>query len=229
MIFLLGVLVLFSALVVGIPVFHQTLFPLICVLPQLKKPRNLKRFEVFLVFVPLLWPPLKWLSVLAVTTILAMKVLPAGYPLIYFSGLLIALTTVLIELPYGSLVKEMLGHDLMEEISFEQKKGKHEKYPSYSSLQMNTIEWKVNNVNLLPYRDLVWECSECYLWNKFKEDGIFLKGSGRRFVVQCSDCGKHSIVRVSGVLHCRLLTEARLPDYSKKLHAEESRKIVSSG
>ena len=151
-------------------------------------------------------------------TILAVKFLSGGYLAIYFSGILIALTTVLIELPNRAVVAEILSDSIIEDRFSAHRDESGSKYPSYSLFQMKMIEWETNNFDLLSYRGLAWECSVCTLWNKLEKDVIVLKGSGRRFVVQCPACDGHSIVRLSGFLNLRLTTEARLPDYREEYH-----------
>jgi len=219
--FLLGVLVLFAGMGVGIPAFHQIVFPLFVVIPRFRRPSNLTWTEGVLLILPLLIVPLKGLALVGGATTLLFVLLPA-YGIVYSSGLLIALTTVLIELPDEESARKILEQDSVKELFTQAKPNGDLRYSSYTPLQMRLIRWDAGPIEIASYKDLPWECSVCYEENPLSGEEVCMKGNGRRFVVRCAKCGSHSVIRVSGIFEYTLLTEAHFHDSRGKTGSPRS-------
>ena len=217
--FLLSLLFLILGISLGIPIFHQVLYPIMFVLPGFKKLQKMSKVEVpelpELLFVTLRMP-LLWMFVLILLTI-TIGIFFLSQLLYYMLGLLIALITVMIELPQKEPTEEFISTQFGEDNTKpanKNKKGEVVKYPQYSALQMKMMHWELSTTNPEPFKDLLWICAYCENKSRFSRETVSLQGRGNRFIMRCERCGKHSIVRMIGVINCRLLTEARLPDYS---------------
>ena len=139
---------------------------------------------------------------------------PSLTEIVYFLGLLIALACSFIESssarnePAERKVTELLDQALAKPAM-----DPGEPYPSYSAHTMENDTWHTSCASIKAFRDLRWKCAVCDGVNLFTQQKVVLRGTRMRFVVRCYLCGKHSVIRVSGLVNCRLITEARVPDF----------------
>ncbi len=215
--FLFGICILLVGIGVGIPAFYHLVYQSSVLVPRLKKFRIFHRRDHLRLLWPFFFPTLFWCVVIVVSMFLVSHFFFA-YRFIFFCGLLIALACAFIEAvvprvdPLEAGILDRLKKDLVG--PGDDPDGK---YPVYTSFQMRKADWKTNGACLNSFQNLRWECSVCNGWNLFSEEKVMLHGAGMRFVLQCGRCGDHSIVRVSGFVNTRILTEAQLPEYAEKL------------
>ena len=97
-------------------------------------------------------------------------------------------------------------------------------YPRYDVEQCRRIPWRSNQMDLSHYVGKPWQCADCGESNRLDATAVSLEGKGMRLLLECSRCGRHSIVKVKGILRPRLVTEASL---SKEADAELGARVAS--
>ena len=104
---------------------------------------------------------------------------------------------------YDAKMKEL-------ESELDEKASKNSEYHGYSAEQFRRIAWRPNQMDLTHYVLKPWHCADCGGLNRLDPSLVSLEGKGIRLLLQCSRCGRHSIVKVKGIFRPRLVTEARL-------------------
>lgn len=214
--FLTGVFVLLAGIGLGIPSFHSIIYHCFVVFPKLRKIKLFSRPEAHRLLLPIFQGPLLWALLIVVSAVVVFMALPK-FAFVFFAGLLIGLAGVLIELQDhtdkspedllpDALKKQMLGGD----------SDKEEKHARFTPFQMRMASFKPMNTSINPYKDLPWECAVCQETNSLKDEQVVLRGSKMRFVVKCDSCGEYTIIRISGIVNCRVRTEGQLPDYDRE-------------
>lgn len=118
---------------------------------------------------------------------------------------------------YESKIKE-LDNELDE-------RAKNLNYPRYILETFNAITWTPKKVFDLTYHaGDPWQCADCGVTNRFAPNSILLEGKGKRLMLGCTYCGRHSIIRFKGIFRTRFDTEACL---SKELNSYLSEEVTS--
>jgi len=212
--FLLGVFILLAGIGVGVPASYHMVTRSAFILSRLKKFQGRGAREILLLVVEILRFSLMWVLVISVSVFLVFFFFPAFLP-VYLSGLFIALACALIENPETR--EEMSPKKFMERLDRDLTPRPDRKntnpYPSYSAHAMKNEQWQTNGASLKPFRHLRWRCASCGGVNLFTQEKVLLRGTRMRFMVRCYLCGDLSLVRVSGILNCKVLTEAKVPGF----------------
>ena len=214
--FITGVLILLAGICIGIPAFHSIIYQLFIVFPKLRKIGLFSRPEAHRLLLPIFQAPVLWgLLVLAGSTVVYFAL--SKYAFVFFAGLLIGLVGVLIELqddpdkPAEDFLPELLKREIMGAGPVQE----NEKYARFSPFQMRMASFRQMNTSIAPFKDLPWQCAVCEAHNHLSDEQVYLRGSRMRFVVKCHSCKDYSIIRISGIVNCRVRTEGRLPEYDR--------------
>ena len=217
-----NILVLIAGISCGLISLPRILYPLYSILPNFREIRDITKLETSHLLYIILSTPVLWTSFLICTLLAVIQFLPQ-HLFIFLAGLL---TASFLAMPEFYWEREELQSRFMNSLRDDLLMPAEEpgsKFPTYSALQMRTACWRANDLNISPYRNLVYECAVCNRLRLLATAAVHFRGNRKRYIVECDLCSKPSIVRVTGTPFSkpRIVTEARLPFYDTSLDTED--------
>lgn len=165
---------------------------------------------------------LLWILVVSLAAAAVCLLAPA-FRLAFFSGLLIALATALIEsMETPNEFLEQQFSVLLERIRLRSEPRPVGDATRDAERWHESGPWNADRSSLGPFRNLRWRCAVFGGVNLFTREKVAFRGARMRFVTRCYLCGDHSLVRLLGVFRCRLVTERRVPDFRQAAVPERS-------
>lgn len=212
---LLSILFLFLGLCWGFLCLSRTLVPVFATIPRLKEIRDYTKLEEPMLLYTLLRNAVIWATLLVFSIVLVMKFFPQ-FRAPYAWGFCIALFYMLMELRWEYRQSGSKFMDQLRASFLPQEMDKETELPTFSSRQMGMLGWNCKDLTSHPFTELDWDCAYCNSKSKISESEVILRGNANHFVVECLQCRKKFVIRVTGLLPSDWKAEAvaSLPEFS---------------